>query len=287
MLRTTRPVCGYIGAHTHENCISTTSAINRYTTLPQLASLPSDVRQLAASFRIELAKVLEQNLIGIYLFGSIAFPGFEPRSGDIDFYVLLRRPLTQIQREDLDTMHRILGRSFRFGKALDGFYITLSKASKRSIPTRLIFAADGRLHKNGRDDAWALHRQHLRQGACIILYGPKPKTIVPPPSWDEIDRALNTEISFAKKVIDKYPYWTVLSLCRLIYSFENRRVVASKIQAAKWALRKLPNHWRALIQSALRVYLKRQKHANRKILKKNSDAFFKFASDRIAATKLS
>lgn len=128
-------------------------------------------------------------------------------------------------------MHRTLSSRFRFGKALDGLYIPLSKASKRSIPTRLIFAANGRVHKNGRDDAWALHRQHLRQGACIILYGPKPRTILLPPSWNEIERALNTEISFTKKVLDKYPFWTVLNLCRLIYSFENRQVVISKIQA--------------------------------------------------------
>ena len=259
----------------------------RNVTLSQLASFPLDIRQLIASFRIELIKILEHNLIGIYLFGSIAFPGFEPRSGDIDFYVLLRHPLTPIQKKTLDTMHRTLSSRFRFGKALDGFYITLPKASKRSMPTRLIFAANGRLHKNGRDDAWALHRQHLRRGACIVLYGPKPKTIVPSPSWDEIERALNIEISFAKKVIDKYPFWTVLSLCRLVYSFENRQVVVSKIQAAKWALRKLPNHWRTLIQSALRVYLKKQKHADQEMLKRNSDAFFKFASDRILGTKLS
>jgi hypothetical protein len=236
------------------------------------------------SFRIELVRTLERNLVGIYLFGSIAFPGFEPRSGDIDFYVLVGRPLMPIQIKALNIMHRNLSSRFRFGKALDGFYITLLKASRRNIPTRLIFAADGRLHKGGRDDAWALHRQHLRQGACIVLYGPKPMTIVPSPSCDEIEKALNIEISFAKKVIHKYPYWTVLNLCRLIYSFENRQVIVSKIQAAKWALRKLPNHWRPLIQSALRVYLKRQKHADQKTLKRNVDAFFKFALGRLADT---
>ena len=62
-------------------------------------------------------------------------------------------------------------------------------------------------------------------------------------------------------------------------------MVVSKIQAAKWALRKLPTQRRALIQSALRVYLKRQKHADQKTLKSNVDAFFKFALGRIADTK--
>ena len=91
------------------------------------------------------------------------------------------------------------------------------------------------------------------------------------------------EISFAKKIMHKYPFWTVLNLCRLIYSFENRQVVISKIQAAEWALRNLPIRWRTLIRSALRIYLR--KHGDQRTLKKNSNAFFKFASDRIAQAK--
>jgi hypothetical protein len=255
--------------------------------LLQLAVLASDIRPLIASFRIELIKTLEKNLIGIYLLGSAAFPGFERRSGDIDFYVLIRRPLTPTQMKALGAMHSTLAHRFRFGKALDGFYITLSKASKKATPTRLVFAAAGRLHVGGRDDAWALHRQHLRQGACIVLHGPGPKTIAPSPSWGEMEKALNMEICFTWKVIHKYPFWAVLNLCRLIYSFKNRHVVVSKIQAAQWAVRELPNQWRALIQSALRTYLKKQRHGDQEMLKTNSDAFFRFASDRIAESKLS
>lgn len=248
-----------------------------------LTCLALDIRQLIASFRIGLICALGRNLIAIYLFGSITFPRFEPRSGDIDFYVLLRHPPTPTEKKALDTIHRKLSHRFRFGRALDGFYVPLAKASRRTIPTRLVFAADGRLHRGGRDDAWALHRQHLRRGACLVLYGPKPKTIVPSASWREIERDLDAEVSFARKIMRKYPFWTVLNLCRLIYSFEKRQVVVSKMQAAEWALRNLPTQWRILIQSAMRVYLR--KRGDQRILKKYSNAFFKFASDRIAQAK--
>jgi hypothetical protein len=248
-----------------------------------LTYLASDIRQLIASFRIGLINTLGRNLIAIYLLGSIAFPRFEPGSGDIDFYVLLRRPLTPTEKKILDTVHRKLSNRFRYGKTLDGFYIPLTKARRKTAPTRLVFAANGRLHSGGKDSAWALHRQHLRRGACLILYGPKPKTIVPSASWHEIERALNMEISFARKIMHKYPFWTVLNLCRLIYSYENGQVVLSKIQAAEWALRKLPPQWRTLIRSSLRIYLR--KHGDQRTLKKNSTDFFKFASGRIAQAK--
>jgi len=250
----------------------------------QLTYLASDIRQLIASFRIGLINTLGRNLIAIYLLGSIAFPRFEPRSGDIDFYVLLRRPLTSTERKRLDIMHRTLSSRFRFGKALDGFYIPLKKARRKPMPSHLLFAANGRLHGGGRDDVWALHRQHLLRGACLILYGPKPKAIVPSASWHEIRRALNMEISFAEKIMPKYPSWAVLNLCRLIYSYEKRQVVISKIQAAEWALGNLPSQWRALIRSALGVYLMKRKKDQR-MLRKNSNAFFKFASSRITKAK--
>ena len=100
----------------------------------QLTYVASDIRQLTASFRTDLISTLGQNLIAIYLLGSIAFPRFEPRSGDIDFYVLLRRPLTLAEKKTLDTIHRKLSHRLRFGKALDGFYIPLTKASRKTTP---------------------------------------------------------------------------------------------------------------------------------------------------------
>jgi hypothetical protein len=91
------------------------------------------------------------------------------------------------------------------------------------------------------------------------------------------------EVRFAKKMMQKYPFWTVLSLRRLIYSFEKRQVVISKVQAAEWALRNLLTQWRTLIRTALRVYLR--KHGDQGMLKKSSNAFSKFASDRIAQAR--
>jgi hypothetical protein len=258
----------------------------RFTPTSELASLPTNARRLIAAFRIQLATTLGSNLIGAYLFGSIAFPGFEPRSGDIDFYVLIRRPLTLAQRRNLDRMHRMLSRKLSLGKRLDGFYITLQKARKRSGPQRLPFAANGMLHKGGRDDAWALHRQHLRRGACVVLHGPKPVTILPSASWNEIVKALIAEFSYAQRLVYKYPFWSVLNACRIVYTFKNREEVVSKIQAARRAIRTMPDQWTPVIRSALRVYLKKRKRGDQRILKSDSYTFLGFASSQIPASRL-
>jgi hypothetical protein len=251
------------------------------TPFRKMTSLPSSVRQLIATFRIQLTTTLGRDLIGAYLFGSVAFPEYDPRSGDIDFYVMIRRPLTPTQKRNLDNMHRILSAKFRFGDRLDGFYITWQKARKRRMPTCLPFAANGRLHKGGKDDAWALHRQHLRRGACVVLHGPQPATFLPSASWYEIKKALIAEFSYARRLVRKYPSWSVLNTCRIVYSLEKRDAVVSKIQATQWAMRMMPGEWKSLIHSALRVYLKRRGDQRR--LGCGSRAFLKFSSNRICS----
>jgi hypothetical protein len=254
-----------------------------FTPTSKLTSLPTSVRPLIAAFRVQLANIVGRNLVGAYLFGSIAFSGFDPRSGDIDFYVLIRRPLTVSQKRDLDRMHRALSDKFHYGERLDGFYITLIKARKRSTPRRLPFAANGKLHEGGRDNVWALHRQHLRQGACVVLHGPRPVTFLPSVSWNEITRALIAEFSYAKRIADKYPSYSVLNACRIVYTFKNKDGVVSKIQAAHWATSTMPHHWKPLIRSALRVYLKKPRRGDQKSLKNNSQAFLRFASSQMSA----
>jgi len=250
-----------------------------------LSYLALDMRQLVVRFRADLLSILGQNLVSIYLFGAIAFPGFEPRAGDIDFYVFLKRPLTASQRTALDVMHRALAREFPLGIRIDGFYITLSKARGRAIPKRLMYSARGRLHHGGRDDAWALHREHLHHGAYVLVHGPKPEAIVPKVSWPEIERALDLEGLFARRVLRKHAPYAVLNLCRLIYSYETKKVVLSKLEAARWALKTLPNAWQSLIRSALKAYPGRQNSRDLSVLKTSSVAFAGFALARISESK--
>lgn len=251
----------------------------------QLRNLPPQVRKLLIEFRNELPNILEHNLVGIYLFGSIAFPGYEPQSGDIDFYVVVKQALKEREKNELDDLHRGLARKFRFGNLLDGFYISLAKARRRTSPTGLLYAANGRLHVGGSDTDWSLHREHFHRGASIVLHGKEPRRVFPRASWRQIERALDGNLAYAKRLLPRYPFWAVMQLCRLICSFETGVVDISKVEAAGWGLEELPSVWRPLIRSAVRVYLGEKKERDRKMLKEKAPAFFTFASQRIAKTK--
>lgn len=221
--------------------------------------------------------------MGTYLFGSVAFPDYSPHSGDIDFYAVVRKQLTKTEMERLDSMHRSIGADFEYGSRLEGFYIPIAKARRSQGPKGLVYASHRRIHLGGVDDAWALHREHFHSSAYIRLHGPSPKTIFPTADWPSIRKNLFRQLVYARRIIESDPWWAVLNLCRLVYSFEKGRVVVSKLGAARWALTKLPSKWGQVIRAAINTYKGTSRGQDRIFLRRDARKFLGFASVRILA----
>jgi hypothetical protein len=226
---------------------------------------------------------LGSNLVGAYLHGSIAFPGFEPGAGDIDFYVVVHRSLNRSEINGLDHLHRSLATGFRFRTKLDGFYISYATARRKKNPRGLVYVAHGRIHLGGSDNAWALHREHFARSAYIRLYGPKASRIFPRAEWPEIRPALYRQLVYARRIIDSDPWWSVLNLCRLVYTFKTGRVALSKLGAASWALKRLPSRWNPLVRSAVKTYKGIADRRDRSTLRRDARKFLGFASVRVIA----
>ncbi len=172
---------------------------------------------------------------------------------------------------------------FEFGSKLDGFYIPYSTARKQESPEKLVYGAHGRIHLRGSDDAWAIHREHFARSAYIRLYGPRASRIFSRASWPEIRSALYRQLIYARKIVDSDPWWSVLSLCRLVYDFKIGGIVVSKLGAARWALKRLPSRWKRVIESAIKTYKGIGDRKNRTILKRDARKFLGFASIRVIA----
>ena len=226
---------------------------------------------------------LESNLAGAYLHGSIAFPEFEPRSGDIDFYVVVRRSLNRSEIKGLDRLHHALAKRFEFGSKLDGFYIPYAWARRRGSPKALVYGAHGKIRRGGSDDAWAIHREHFARASYIRLYGPRASRIFSRPKWGEVRSALYRQLVYARRIIDSDPWWSVLNLCRLVYDFKTGALIASKLDAARWGLKRLPSRWKPVIKSAIKTYKGIANRNDRTILKKDARKFLGFASVRVIA----
>ena len=232
-----------------------------------------EVSIISQAFVDGLRRILAEKLYGAYIYGAAAFPEAFP-TGDIDFHVILKSELTNDERSRLERFHQSLAERFPpLGGEMDGYYILLADARRETPPTSLMW-------KRATDNSWALHREHILAGRCIVLHGPEPSEIYPPASWPEIESALYGELTYVEKHLHEYPDYCILNLCRLIYSFETRNVVVSKAQSADWAYDALPE-WRRHIEAAKRSYAHQATPDDKKLMLAEIGRFLELARARI------
>lgn len=236
-----------------------------------------EIQKLCEFFLRGLKTTLGDRLYGVYLYGALAFPEGAPTS-DIDFHVILKEPLMEIEKTKLKILHATLARDFPpLGAELDGYYILLEEARQKLPPKHQILPGV-------TDKSWALHREHIRAGQCIILYGPDPKEIYPATTWQELEKALQGELDFVEQHLNDAPDYCVLNLCRLMYSFKTKDVVVSKYVIAQWAKDKFPE-WKPLIDAARKSYARQAITQDKEFLKSKVRSFFNFACKHIRKSR--
>lgn len=236
-------------------------------------SISPEVSIIGKAFVDGLKRILKEKLHGAYIYGAAAFPDAVP-TGDIDFHVILKSELTDSERAELEIFHESLAEKYPpLGGEMDGYYILLCDARREVLPQSQMWG-------RATDDSWALHREHIRAGRRIVLYGPEPKEIYPPASWSEIESALYGELEYVEKHLHEYPDYCILNLCRLIYSFETRDVVVSKAQTANWACDAIPE-WKRHIKLARKSYARQTTAEEKQFMLAEVGMLFEFAHKRI------
>jgi hypothetical protein len=239
--------------------------------------VPSEITNLCEAFLQGLKTALGESLYGVYLYGAIAFQDQCPL-GDIDFHVIIKSSLNNDEKAALTHMHKVLAHNFPpLGAELDGYYILLDEARQTSPPRH-------QFQDHIRDESWALHRQHILAGRCIILYGPDPHEVYPPATWLELEQALWEEFLYIVPHLIEYPAYCVLNLCRLMYSYSTQEVVISKRASANWAETVFPE-WIDLIDAARHFYNQQITAQDQVLLKDNSGLFLAFAQGQIMKSR--
>lgn len=240
-------------------------------------SRSKEVRTVCDAFVKGLRTILGDKLFGAYVYGAAAFPDSAP-ARDIDFHVVLKESLTARECTALEELHKSLAQRFPpLGGELDGYYILLEDACRRKLPR-------SQMWQRATDNSWALHREHIRAGRCIVLHGPDPRGVYSPATWPEIEKALRGELHYVEKHLHDYPDYCILNLCRLIYSYETREVVVSKAAAAGWACDALPE-WRFLIEAAKKSYAGRSTPQEREFMLAEVQDLYRYARARIEQAK--
>ena len=220
---------------------------------PEVDELLNDLLQ-----RVE--GILGNQFIGMYLYGSLATGDYVARRSDVDFVVVTRSQLPELIVDNLGQMHATLGASGPpLAKKLEGAYVPRSVIRRHhhghpEVPT--INEGNFYLAPLGAD--WVIQRAVIREYDSRFA-GPPAAEIIDPIQNEDINTAILSAIDgwWTPMLSDSsslerpgYQPFAVLSMCRALYSIEEGNL-ASKEDAAKWALERVRARWHDLIEHAL------------------------------------
>ncbi|HEU4784139.1 MAG TPA: aminoglycoside adenylyltransferase domain-containing protein [Ktedonobacterales bacterium] len=222
--------------------------------MPSSERLPEAVRPILALMLTSIQDVLDDQLVGLYLYGSLSSGDFDPASSDVDFLAVTREAITENAPafERLREMHRRIAASgLPFADHLEGSYIPQA-AWRRYDPANALHPTIGKdwPFKLGYPDAnWIIERAIVRERG-VVLYGPPPETLIDPVSPEQLREATCQQLAdvWQPRIDDQYDHWprpclfpafVVLTLCRALYTLQHG-AFCSKPVAAGWAAQTHP-----------------------------------------------
>lgn len=219
-----------------------------------------DVNALLRALLAGVRTALGEQLIGLYLYGSLALGDFDPASSDVDFVVVTQSDLPPDAVERLRATHDALGASgLPYANHLEGAYIP-REALRRYDPAHAhhpTIGTDWAFQIGLLDDNWTLEYAILREHG-VVVWGPPPATLIDPVSADELRAAVRSQLAnvWERRATDRewlreraYQAFAILTLCRALYTLRHG-VLASKPRAAAWASAAYPQ-WQPPIAWAL------------------------------------
>lgn len=206
--------------------------------------------------------ILADNLVGIYLHGSLAMGGFNPHASDIDFLVVVHEPMDLTSKKAVAALALELA-PLAPPKGLEFSIVLIEHTQHFIYPTPYEFHYSLYWHdafvnstvdwmSPKTDPDLAAHFTITRaRGRC--LYGePIDAVFADVPEehyWASI-------LADAEDILDNVtgnPVYSILNLCRVI-AYKQDKLITSKVEGGTWALTHLDPQFHVLIQQALDGY---------------------------------
>ncbi len=206
-----------------------------------------------------LQQTLRNNLVGLYLRGSLALGHFIPATSDIDVLAVTEQPINAAEFAALAALHVELAMlPHPFAQRLEIAY--LDRINLKHFQPGQHHATLGQGEtlawtKHGAN--WIIERWTVREHG-IVLLGPDPQSLIDPITQDNLRSAVRARLDdwadWARQPDDpdwclprSHEAYVVETMCRALYT-NSRGAVSSKPHAVAWALEALAEPWRSLVQ---------------------------------------
>jgi hypothetical protein len=226
--------------------------------------IPKDLSNLLQVMATDFPAILREDLVGIYLWGSLTYNAFDATCSGVDSIVVTRRDLDDREFSELDEWFRNKRDQNRWVERIDMRFVIENEFLDKASRCCGFYHHTGKLVRHGSDGNPIIWLNIAQSG--ITLWGKDPNLIVPQVSDECLNDALLLELNYLKeglaaKVDDRsdkafiYNAYAVVTACRILYSAHHRTLVA-KDQAYRWAIETVPPTWRASFVPLKRIGLK-------------------------------
>ncbi len=212
----------------------------------------------------ELQNILGNNLVGIYIHGSLAFGCFNREKSDIDFIVATEREPAFIQKKqvielllsmDQKAPRKGFETSFVLEKDCKNFFYPTPYQLHFSNSHKEKYLKDIDSHINrlqGTDKDLAAHFTVI-SSVGITFYGKDKKDVFSPVPKEFYLDSIKFDIENAVAEITDAPVYLTLNLCRVL-AYKQDDAVISKAEGGLWGIKNIPQY-KGIIEKAYRRYV--------------------------------
>ena len=203
-----------------------------------------------------LKQTLRDDLLALYLYGSLVTEDFDPDLSDVDLLAVLPSALSPNDFERLDELHRRLVAKYpEWENRLEIAYLsTRALRTFKTAKSRVAVISPGEpfnVKEAGREYLmnWYLVREQGEK-----LFGPPPRHYISPVSQEEFLESVREHAQFWQDewLSDVYTRaeqaYAILTFCRAFCALQTGEQVSKK-QAATWVGRHYPQ-WQSLVENA-------------------------------------
>lgn len=209
-------------------------------------------------------EILGENLIGIYLHGSMAMGCFNPDKSDIDLIIVIEDDMSDAQKLVLMEYIVLLNcQAPRKGLEISVVKRQYCKPFVYPTPFELHFspahlkwfqdAPQDYVEKmKGVDIDLAAYFTIIREYG-VVLTGEKIEEIFAPVPGENYLDSIYADVENATDVIVEEPVYIILNLCRVL-AFVKDGLYLSKEKGGRWGMEHLPAEYHPVIAQALQCY---------------------------------
>ncbi len=216
--------------------------------------------------KLSYENILQKNLVGIYVHGSIAFGCFRWEKSDIDFLVVTQQEPSDSQKQEMIRTLLALDRAGLCPPKGFEMSVVLAKYCRDFVyptPYTLHYSNTYRRQcqedlpgfcqrMRGTDRDLAAHFTVLRAAGFALCGAPVQEVFGPVPRQCYLDSILG-DAKDAQKGMSEDPVYYILNLCRVL-AYQREGKILSKKDGGLWGLTALSDRDRPVVRAALSAY---------------------------------